>query len=138
MPSSYGAFTLSGLLFQNSSISASYTLCKSYNPISFYKYGLGSFAFARHYSRNHYYFLLLWVLRCFSSPRSPSFDYPVFNWMGSPIRISMDLRSFAAPHSFSQLTTSFIASESLGIHHAPLFRFLSFIINPTLFQVPSS
>ena len=33
--------------------------------------GLGSSAFARHYSRNHCYFLLLWVLRCFSSPRSP-------------------------------------------------------------------
>lgn len=34
--------------------------------------GLGSCAFARHYLRNHYYFLLLWVLRCFSSPRLPS------------------------------------------------------------------
>ena len=33
--------------------------------------GLGYSAFARHYSRNHSYFLLLWVLRCFSSPRSP-------------------------------------------------------------------
>ncbi len=34
--------------------------------------GLGYSAFARHYLRNHYCFLLLWVLRCFSSPRSPS------------------------------------------------------------------
>ena len=33
--------------------------------------GLGSSAFARHYSRNHYCFLLLKVLRCFSSLRSP-------------------------------------------------------------------
>ena len=32
--------------------------------------GLGSYAFARHYLRNHCYFLFLWVLRCFSSPRS--------------------------------------------------------------------
>ena len=32
--------------------------------------GLGSSAFARHYLRNHCYFLLLRVLRCFSSPRS--------------------------------------------------------------------
>ena len=31
--------------------------------------GLGSSAFARHYLRNHCYFLLLWVMRCFSSPR---------------------------------------------------------------------
>ena len=32
--------------------------------------GLGSCAFARHYLRNHCYFLFLRVLRCFSSPRS--------------------------------------------------------------------
>ena len=36
-----------------------------------YKSGLGYCAFARHYLRNHYCFLLLWVLRCFSSPRLP-------------------------------------------------------------------
>src|SRR5690606_9001441 len=40
-------------------------LCRNIN-------GLGSSAFARHYLRNHCYFLLLWVLRCFSSPRSLS------------------------------------------------------------------
>ena len=33
--------------------------------------GLGSSAFARRYLRNHCCFLLLRVLRCFSSPRSP-------------------------------------------------------------------
>ena len=33
--------------------------------------GLGCSAFARHYLRNHFCFLLLRVLRCFSSPRSP-------------------------------------------------------------------
>ena len=31
-------------------------------------FGLGFSAFARHYLRNHYYFLFLRVLRCFSSP----------------------------------------------------------------------
>ena len=36
------------------------------------KFGLGCSAFARHYLRNHFCFLLLWVLRCFSSPRSPT------------------------------------------------------------------
>ena len=30
--------------------------------------GLGSFHFARHYFGNHFYFLFLRVLRCFSSP----------------------------------------------------------------------
>ena len=32
--------------------------------------GLGSSTFARHYSQNHYCFLLLRLLRCFSSPGS--------------------------------------------------------------------
>lgn len=32
--------------------------------------GLGFFPFARHYSGNHYYFLFLCLLRCFSSARS--------------------------------------------------------------------
>ena len=34
--------------------------------------GLGYSAFARHYWRNHCYFLFLWVMRCFSSPRLPT------------------------------------------------------------------
>ena len=45
----------------------------------------------------------------------------VFNLTGCPIRTSTDQSSFAAPRSFSQLTTSFVASESLGIRHTPLF-----------------
>ena len=32
--------------------------------------GLGSYPFARHYSGHRCFFLFLWVLRCFSSPRS--------------------------------------------------------------------
>ena len=52
--------------------------------------GLGSSAFARHYSRNHCYFLFLRVLRCFSSPRSPSALSAVTASLppGSPIRTS--------------------------------------------------
>ena len=38
----------------------------------------------------------------------------------------MDQCICAAPHSFSQLITSFIASESLGIPHAPLIRLRDF------------
>ena len=40
---------------------------------------------------------------------------------GFPIRTSMDLRSLAAPHGFSQLATSFLAVLCPGIHPAPLF-----------------
>ncbi len=41
------------------------------NPKCIATPGLASSAFARHYSQNLGWFLFLWVLRCFSSPRSP-------------------------------------------------------------------
>src|SRR5699024_11215714 len=40
--------------------------------------------------------------------------------VGCPIRIPADLGSCAAPRSFSQLYTSFIAYLCQGIHHTPL------------------
>ena len=46
------------------------------------------------------------------------------NLTGSPIRKSSDQFLFANPRSLSQLTTSFVASKSLGIPHTPLFTFL--------------
>lgn len=56
-------------------------------------HGLGSSYFARHYSRNRFLFLFLWVLRCFSSPRSLLIYYFTHIWI---------LRLFALsefPHS---------------------------------------
>ena len=47
----------------------------------------------------------------------------VFNIPGCPIRKSADQGLFAPPRSLSQLITSFIASESQGIRHAPLLTF---------------
>ena len=67
------------------------------------------------------YFLFLRVLRCFSSPRSPPPDTggipakPV----GCPIRRPADQRPLAPTRGLSQLVTSFIASASQGIRHAP-------------------
>ena len=62
------------------------------------------------------YFLFLRLLRCFSSPGS--LPYTMYScmgnqtllWLGFPIRKSMDRCLLAAPHSLSQLTTSFIGS----------------------------
>lgn len=42
--------------------------------------------------------------------------------LGCPIRKSTDQDICAVPRGLSQLITSFIASESLGILHAPLIR----------------
>ena len=94
--------------------------------------GLGSAPFARHYSGYRCFFLFLQVLRCFSSLRSPR-RYRrcrAFSPTGCPIRISPDLYLFAVPRSFSQLTTSFFASESLGIHLTLLLpSFLAILIS---------
>ena len=49
--------------------------------------------------------------------------YQVFNLMGCPIRKSRDQRSFAPSPGLSQLVTSFIACESLGIRHVPFHTF---------------
>ena len=89
--------------------------------------GLGCSPFARHYLGNHYYFLFLRLLRCFSSPGSPSnkLEYHAFSMVGCPIRKSPDQRLFAPSRSLSQLITSFIASESLGIRRTLLSTFLT-------------
>gem|GEM_PF-164185 len=84
--------------------------------------GLGYSPFARHYSGNHCCFLLLRVLRCFSSPGSPpaSAGWQASSLPGCPIRTPSDLRPFAPPQGFSQLVASFFASGSPGIPRAPL------------------
>ena len=51
------------------------------NPICITTYGLGSSYFARHYFRNRVFFLFLWVLRCFSSPRSLHIHYFTHVWI---------------------------------------------------------
>ena len=58
---------------------------------------------------------------------SPRFRVTDFCLPGCPIRISADLFSFANPRGFSQLSTSFFASKSLGIPHTPLFYFIPFL-----------
>ena len=66
---------------------------QSYNPLAARHQGLGSSRFARHYSGNHYYFLFLSLLRCFSSGGwLPSCDgCCIFNTAGCPIRKSSDI-----------------------------------------------
>ena len=58
----------------------------------------------------------------FHFARLPAYDYEfivcseLFVLSGFPIRISPDQSPLAAPRGFSQATTSFIASDRLGIH----------------------
>ena len=59
---------------------------------------LGCSPFARHYSGNHYCFLFLRVLRCFSSPGSlPDYSrFPAFSRKGFPIRKSADRKDICS------------------------------------------
>ena len=84
--------------------------------------GLGCSPFARRYLGNHSCFLLLRVLRCFSSPGLPPdrSGCRAFRAAGCPIRTPADRWVCAPPRGFSQLVASFFASESLGIPRAPL------------------
>ena len=91
-------------------------VCGPTTPRSpFESQGLGCSEFARHYYRNHFCFLFLWVLRWFTSPGSlpatiySSQDTRCSHLVGSPIRKSPDQRLLAPPRSLSQLATSFIA-----------------------------
>ena len=96
--------------------------------------GLGSFPFAHHYLGNHCYFLFLRLLRCFSSSGLPPIRITAIpgGWV-APFGHPRIKRLFAPPRGFSQLITSFFASESQGIPHALLVtysfftRFVSFL-----------
>ena len=134
----YGAVTLYGRPSQTVLITLSYTslhhqtkpsriqpgdICGPTTPRSpFESQGLGCSEFARHYFRNHFCFLFLWVLRWFTSPGS--LPVPIYSAqdigrlhpMGSPIRKSPDHRLLASPRSLSQLATSFFACLRQGIH----------------------
>ena len=124
----YGTITLFGSDFQRILIHYTTNIVVLQPQSCRNKTGLGYSAFARRYLRNHFCFLLLRVLRCFSSPGLLPFGYYIFNIVGFPIRISADQIVCANPRSFSQLITSFIASESLGIPHTPLFSLLHFCL----------
>ena len=94
--------------------------------------GLGCSPFARHYWGNHCLFSFPAGTKMFQFPALASCYARChsFRMSGCPIRKSSDQRLFAPTRSLSQLITSFIASESQGIRHAPFFTFL--IHSPTL------
>ena len=135
IPYLYGSFTLYGLPFQARSSSDFHQIAWSYNPRRRRNdSGLGYSAFARHYLRNHILFSLPTGTKMFQFPALALYTQClVFNQTGYPIRISPDQRSFAPPRSFSQLTTSFIASLSPGIHHS-LFSFFFFRVRQQIAQ----
>ena len=63
----YGPLTLYGALFHTLHLTSQLPHRAPTTPGCKHP-GLGCSAFARHYSRNHFRFLFLWLLRCFTSP----------------------------------------------------------------------
>ena len=90
--------------------------------------GLGSSPFDRLYSGNNFCSLLLWVLRCFSSPRSPH----ALRVMSSPparrvvpfgyLRI---ISYLPIPAAFRSLSRPSSPLRATGIHRLPFIRFIS-------------
>jgi hypothetical protein len=105
--------------------------------------GLGCSPFARHYSGNHYCFLFLRLLRCFSSPGTRLQALCV--QARDPLTLSEGVSPFGdlrvkgclPPHrSLSQAATSFIVFLCQGIHHIPLTWFSHiFILKFIFFEI---
>ena len=92
-------------------------------------HGLASSAIARHYTRNHTCFLLLRVLRCFTSPRQPPHRLCIHLQVTthhcgqvSPFGHPRINALLATPRGITQPHTSFIGSACQGIHRTPLIN----------------
>ena len=115
----YGIFTLFDQISQNCStfLRVTYAVLTPECTHS----GLGSFPFARRYSENRFFFLFLWLLRCFSSPGSLPYvmywrmDDWSFSSRVSPFRnprITGYLLLPAAYRSLSRLSSALSAKAS--------------------------
>ena len=95
------------------------------SPITPSSDGLGSSAFARHYLRNRFYFLLLQVLRCFSSLRIASlarchprgWRVPPFGYrrVVACLLLAVAFRRLLRPSSPPGVQASTIRSSSLNL-----------------------
>ena len=127
-PFTYGTITHYGAPFQNASTRPGYRpqTVGPTTPTPTRSAGLGSSQFVRHYYGNRFFFLFLWVLRCFSSPGSPrkpmnsALRYQRITLVGSPIRTPPDQslltnspRLIAGSHVLHRF-------DCQGIHRTPL------------------
>ena len=120
----YGIVTLCDRTFQNVPVPVWFFLTGPTTPAAPQRHRFRLFPFRSP---------LLWESIFLSLPAGTKmFQFPAlalpkqcqaFNLTGSPIRTSPDQVLFADPRSLSQLTTSFIAFGSLGIHRTLLFSF---------------
>ena len=130
----YGAFTLFRRAFQHCSVIILSELW-SPSPRKYYYFRFGLFRFRSPLlSESLFYFLFLWVIRCFSSPGSLHYamylrnDTIILLMVSSLIRTSTDHSLFATPRSFSQLVTSFFGAMYQGILLYALCSLIFFLV----------
>ena len=125
----YAALTLSGRAFHPCSTKNILRFRRPSTPLSML-IGLGSFPFARRYLGNRSFFLLLRVLRCFSSPGSliytmysckcdwsPTSRVSPFGYQGiyARLRLPLAFRSLPRPSSAPGALASTLCSSSLDL-----------------------
>ncbi len=109
--------------FQCRSTSSCLALSWSFNPDP--SIGLGSSPFARRYLRNHFCFLFLRLLRCFSSPGSlHGHSRDTFCKVGCPIRISAPITGICP---LTQLFAAYRVLLRLREPRHPLCALVSFL-----------
>ena len=122
----YGAFTRYGRTFQFFPLHFQNASAWSYNPHkALPQCGFGLFPVRSPLLGESFLFSLPRGTKMFQFPRfaSPHNGDNGIKPLGCPIRKSTGQRIFAPHRGLSQLITSFIASVSQGIHHAPLTTF---------------
>ena len=146
-PNVYGAFTLYGDVFQTSSTSFCQLFVGPTTPIRI-RIGLGSSAFARHYLRNHYYFLLLQVLRCFSSLgylhlsgyRSSTCKVSLFGHLRINARLQLPVAFRSLPRPSSSLRAKASPVRPCKLPSLCLYKYRppykAFSLNALLFNLP--
>src|SRR6266545_7599312 len=99
--------------------------------------GLGCSAFARHYLRNHYCFLFLGVLRCFSSPRSPQAPMYSVQDTGALPPVGFPIRKSPGQSLFSgspRLIAAYRVLHRLPLPRHPPYALSSLTIKKTVNQ----
>ena len=138
----YGALTLCGATFQMLPLAIPCpTLVVLLPQTGRNPTGLGSSPVARHYWGNHCCFLLLRVLRCFSSPRSPPYSKARIAGLQPAGLSHSDIRGSEVICTFPRLFAAYHVLHRLWEpRHPPyaLFYFLAFAFQLSILSVLSS
>ena len=123
----YGTITLCGATFQMLLILRANNVLVLQPQSCRNIIGLGCSAFARHYLRNHFCFLLLRLLRCFSSAGLLTLRCDMSStYRVAPFGYLRIVSCVPIPAAFRSLSRPSSPLRATGIPHTPLFCLLYF------------